>query len=108
MRLGEGTGAAMAWPLIDAAARLMTRDGQLRIRRSRRPQFMSSEAHTARPSRFVAELRLLLMAVQYFTRLPMPSWVGHSAEQLNGTARYFSAVGVLVGAIGALAFGRPV
>jgi nicotinate-nucleotide--dimethylbenzimidazole phosphoribosyltransferase len=24
MRLGEGTGAAMAWPLIDAAARLMT------------------------------------------------------------------------------------
>jgi adenosylcobinamide-GDP ribazoletransferase len=64
---------------------------------------MSSEAHTARPSRLVAELRLLLMAVQYFTRLPMPSWVGHSAEQLNGTARYFSAVGVLVGSIGALA-----
>jgi adenosylcobinamide-GDP ribazoletransferase len=64
---------------------------------------MSSEAHTARPSRFVAELRLLLMAVQYFTRLPMPSWVGHSAEHLNGTARYFSAVGVLVGSIGALA-----
>jgi nicotinate-nucleotide--dimethylbenzimidazole phosphoribosyltransferase len=24
MRLGEGTGAAMAWPIIDAAARLMT------------------------------------------------------------------------------------
>jgi nicotinate-nucleotide--dimethylbenzimidazole phosphoribosyltransferase len=24
MRLGEGTGAAMAWPLVDAAARLMT------------------------------------------------------------------------------------
>ena len=24
MRLGEGTGAAMAWPLIDSAARLMT------------------------------------------------------------------------------------
>jgi nicotinate-nucleotide--dimethylbenzimidazole phosphoribosyltransferase len=24
MRLGEGTGAAMAWPIIDGAARLMT------------------------------------------------------------------------------------
>jgi adenosylcobinamide-GDP ribazoletransferase len=64
---------------------------------------MSSEADTARPSRFLAELRLLLMAVQYFTRLPMPAWVGHSVEQLNGTARYFSAVGLLVGSIGALA-----
>lgn len=64
---------------------------------------MSSEAHTARPSRLVAELRLLLTAVQYFTRLPMPLWIGHSAEQLHGTARYFSTVGVLVGSIGALA-----
>jgi nicotinate-nucleotide--dimethylbenzimidazole phosphoribosyltransferase len=24
MRLGEGSGAALAWPLIDSAARLMT------------------------------------------------------------------------------------
>lgn len=63
---------------------------------------MSSEAHTARPPRLLNELRLLLTAIQYFTRLPMPSWVGHSAEHLNGTARYFTAVGVLVGSIGAL------
>lgn len=51
----------------------------------------------------VAELRLALTAVQYFTRLPMPAWVGHSAAQLQGTARYFSLVGVLVGCVGALA-----
>lgn len=63
---------------------------------------MSSEAHSARPSRLLAELRLLLVAIQYFTRVPMPSWVGHSAEHLNGTAKYFTAVGVLAGAIGAL------
>lgn len=63
---------------------------------------MSSEAHSARPSRFVTELRLLLMAIQYFTRVPMPSWVGHSAEHLSGTARYFTFVGVLVGGVGAL------
>lgn len=63
---------------------------------------MSSEAHSARPHRLLAELRLLLMAIQYFTRVPMPSWVGHSAEHLSGTARYFTAVGVLVGGIGAL------
>jgi adenosylcobinamide-GDP ribazoletransferase len=63
---------------------------------------MSSEAHSARPSRLLAEVRLLLMAIQYFTRVPMPKWVGHSAEHLSGTARYFTAVGLLVGGIGAL------
>lgn len=63
---------------------------------------MSSEAHSARPSRLITELRLLLMAIQYFTRVPMPSWVGHSAEHLSGTARYFTAVGLLVGGVGAL------
>lgn len=63
---------------------------------------MSSDAHSARPSRWVAELRLLLMAVQYFTRVPMPAWVGHSAENLGSTPRYFPAVGALIGAAGAL------
>ncbi|MDR2987001.1 MAG: hypothetical protein LBV34_19400, partial [Nocardiopsaceae bacterium] len=45
------------------------------------------EAHSARPPRLIHELRLLLMSIQYFTRVPMPSWVGHSAEHLSGTAR---------------------
>ena len=63
---------------------------------------MTSEAHSASEPRLLTELRLLLMAIQYFTRVPMPAWVGHSAEHLNGTTRYFPAVGVLVGGIGAL------
>ena len=63
---------------------------------------MSSEPRITQPSRFVLELRLLLMAVQYFTRVPMPASVGHSQEQLSGTARYFTAVGLLVGGVGAL------
>ncbi len=46
----------------------------------------------------------MLTAIQYFTRLPVPAWVGHSAAQLQGTARYFSLVGVLVGSIGALTY----
>jgi adenosylcobinamide-GDP ribazoletransferase len=40
-------------------------------------------------------------ALRFFTRLPIPTWVGHSAEQLNHAARYFPLVGVIVGAIGA-------
>ena len=63
---------------------------------------MSSEAHSAHPSRAAAELRLALTAVQYFTRLPVPAWVGHSSDHLQGSARYFTCVGILVGALGAL------
>ena len=47
------------------------------------------------------ELRLLLTAIQFFTRLPVPAWVGHSAEQLNQAARYFPLVGIVVGALSA-------
>jgi adenosylcobinamide-GDP ribazoletransferase len=45
------------------------------------------------------ELRLILAAIQFFTRLPMPAWVGHSAQQLEQAARYLPLVGMLVGAI---------
>lgn len=47
------------------------------------------------------ELEYFFAALRFFTRLPAPAWVGHSAEQLNHAARYFPAVGVIVGIIGA-------
>ena len=47
------------------------------------------------------EIRRLLAAVQYFTRLPVPAWVGHSQSLLDDAARYFPAVGLLVGALAA-------
>lgn len=50
------------------------------------------------------ELRLLLTAVQYFTRIPMPRWVGHDSAQLSGAARYLPAIGVGVGAVAAAVF----
>ncbi len=48
------------------------------------------------------QLRLFLTAVQFFTRLPVPRWVGHSAIQLDQAARYFPAVGFVVGGLAAL------
>lgn len=51
-----------------------------------------------------AELESFLGAVRFFTRLPVPAWVGHSAEGLNRSARYFPAVGLLVGSLAAAAF----
>lgn len=48
------------------------------------------------------ELRLFLTAVQFFTRLPVPAWVGHSAQQLEQAAHYLPLVGALVGALSAI------
>jgi len=50
------------------------------------------------------ELENFFGAIRFFTRLPVPAWVGHSTEALNRSARYFPAVGLLVGGIGALVF----
>jgi len=52
----------------------------------------------------VRELRLALTALMFLTRIPVPAWVGHSATQLNQSARYFPLAGLVVGAISALAY----
>lgn len=49
------------------------------------------------------ELEFFFAALRFFTRLPVPVWVGHSQAQLDGATRYFPLVGILVGAIGAAA-----
>jgi len=49
------------------------------------------------------ELRLFLTAVQFFTRIPVPAWVGHSAQQLDQAARYFPLVGICIGALASAA-----
>ena len=52
-------------------------------------------------NRLRRELDYFFAALRFFTRLPVPAWVGHTQEQLDHAARYFSLVGVLVGVIGA-------
>ncbi|HEX4971056.1 MAG TPA: adenosylcobinamide-GDP ribazoletransferase [Steroidobacteraceae bacterium] len=49
----------------------------------------------------MTEIRLLLTAVQYFTRIRVPASVGHAQEQLAGAVRYLPVVGLIVGASGA-------
>lgn len=58
-----------------------------------------------RESSASAEVHAFFGAIRFFTRIPVPSWVGHSAEGLNRSAKYFPAVGLLVGALSALTFG---
>lgn len=50
------------------------------------------------------ELCLIFTALQFFTRVPVPAWVGYSPRQLNDSARHFPLVGIFVGACCALVF----
>jgi adenosylcobinamide-GDP ribazoletransferase len=47
----------------------------------------------------VQQLRLFFTALQFFTRLPIPGWVGFDAAWLNQASRYFPLVGVIVAII---------
>jgi adenosylcobinamide-GDP ribazoletransferase len=47
----------------------------------------------------VHQLRLFFTALQFFTRLPIPGWVGFDPTWLNQASRYFPAVGAVVAAI---------
>ena len=50
------------------------------------------------------ELATFFAALGYFTRLPVPGWVGYSPDGLARAARYLPAIGLLVGGVGALVF----
>ncbi len=43
------------------------------------------------------QLRLLLTALMFYTRLPCPQWVGYSQELLTKSVRYLPVIGWLVG-----------
>ena len=55
--------------------------------------------------RLLHEIRLFFIALQFFTRLPIPAWVGFEPIWLQQCARHFPAVGALVGMFSAVAFG---
>ncbi|SDQ34595.1 cobalamin-5'-phosphate synthase [Paraburkholderia fungorum] len=52
----------------------------------------------------LAELRYFFTALGYFTRVPVPRWVGFEPHYLNAAARYFPFVGVLIGGLSALVY----
>ncbi|NVM80134.1 adenosylcobinamide-GDP ribazoletransferase [Duganella sp. SG902] len=50
------------------------------------------------------QLRLFFTALQFFTRLPIPGWVGFDPAWLNQASRYFPLVGVVVALITAATY----
>jgi adenosylcobinamide-GDP ribazoletransferase len=55
-------------------------------------------------NRALDELRFFFTALGYFTRVPVPRWVGFERDYLNAAARYFPLIGAMVGAVGALVY----
>jgi adenosylcobinamide-GDP ribazoletransferase len=55
-------------------------------------------------ARGVHQLRLFFIALQFFTRLPIPRWVGFEADWLHHASRYFPAVGIVVAAVTAAVY----
>ena len=50
------------------------------------------------------EIHYFLTAILFFTRIPCPKWVDHSPDVLNKSSRYFSLVGIIVGAFAVLIY----
>ncbi|WP_420581213.1 adenosylcobinamide-GDP ribazoletransferase [Reichenbachiella sp.] len=50
------------------------------------------------------EWSIFLTAVMFYTRIPCPRWVDHSADMLNKATRYFPLIGWIVGGFSALIY----
>jgi adenosylcobinamide-GDP ribazoletransferase len=50
------------------------------------------------------QVRLFFIALQFFTRLPIPRWVGFEPHWLHHASRYFPLVGLVVGIFAAAVY----
>lgn len=50
------------------------------------------------------QLRLFFTALQFYTRLPIPAWVGFSPDWLHHASRYLPVVGIVIGSFCAAAY----
>ncbi len=50
------------------------------------------------------EIRIFFTALMFYTRIPCPKWVDHDPIYMKESARYFSLIGWIVGAISAGTF----
>ena len=53
----------------------------------------------------IHQVRLFFIALQFFTRVPIPGWVGFEAAWLQHASRYFPLVGLVVGGVAVLVYG---
>jgi adenosylcobinamide-GDP ribazoletransferase len=54
--------------------------------------------------KWLRQLNLFFVAMSFFTRIPVPSWVVIDNDKLSKASRYFGVVGLVIGLICALVF----
>ena len=50
------------------------------------------------------QLKIFFTALMFYTRIPVPKWIGYSQSYLDRSTRYFPLMGWIVGGFGALVF----
>ena len=50
------------------------------------------------------EIRIFFTAVMFFTQIPCPTFTDHDPEYLNRSSKYFTLIGILIGALCGLSF----
>ena len=56
------------------------------------------------PSPIQNELKTLILAIQFLTRIPTPFEIDYTPDRLNSASRYYPIVGAIIGSVAALAF----
>lgn len=59
---------------------------------------------SAKKKMLAKEWRYFLLAVGFFTRIPVPQHTDFNARELNNASKYFPLIGIFVGLIGALIY----
>lgn len=63
-----------------------------------------SESKSSRQATLRYQMELFLLAVSFFSRLPVPTDLPYSEERMSQAGRYFALVGVILGVLCALVF----
>ena len=61
-------------------------------------------ASTSMPSPIQNELKTLILAIHFLTRIPTPFEIDYTPDRLNSASRYYPIVGAIIGSVAALAF----
>lgn len=65
---------------------------------------LEGNLHNRHTTFMKSQLNLFLLALGFFSRIPMPAWVEYSPEKLNQSSRYLALVGWLLGGLVAAVF----
>ncbi|WP_024373089.1 adenosylcobinamide-GDP ribazoletransferase, partial [Vibrio natriegens] len=65
---------------------------------------MSEAPHEAKTGNWRYQWELFLLAVSFFSRLPVPANLPYSEARMNQAGRYFALVGVVLGLLCAATF----